>query len=115
MTLVAVGGLGACGEQTSAVCQTAVAVLSGPEGDAMGKVVLTQGPNGVLISAGVSGLAPGPHGSHISYGAEPGAGDRVACGVIKRSQQHQTPTIPRPQYHGVLAAHVAGDVLDADL
>ena len=160
-------GLAACGEETSAVGQTAVASLSGPDGDAMGKVVLTQGPNGVLISAEVTGLAPGPHGFHIhgvgactpdfsaagghfdpddeghgfmhgeswhpgdlpnihagddgiaradyfadrvslaaeadgslfdadgsaiiihakpdSYGAEPGAGDRVACGVIERS------------------------------
>lgn len=164
--LVVVIGLAACREETGAVGQTAVASMSGPDGDAMGKVVLTQGPNGVLISAEVSGLAPGPHGFHIhsvgactpdfsaagghfdpddeghgfmheeswhpgdlpnihagddgiaradyfadrvslgddadgslfdgdgsaiiihakpdSYGAEPGAGDRVACGVIKR-------------------------------
>ena len=165
--LVAIVGLGACGEETNSVGQTAVASLSGPEGDAMGKVAFTQGPNGVLISAEVSGLTPGPHGFHIhgigactpdfsaagghfdpedeghgfmheeswhpgdlpnlhagddgvaradyfadrvslavdadgslfdadgsaiiihakpdSYGPEPGAGDRVACGVIKRS------------------------------
>ena len=165
--LVVVVGLAACREDTSAVGQTALASLSGPDGDAMGEVVFTQGPNGVLISAEVSGLAPGPHGFHIhgvgactpdfsaagghfdpneeghgfmheeswhlgdlpnihagddgiartdyfadrvslapdadgslfdtdgsaiiihakpdSYGAEPGAGDRVACGVIERS------------------------------
>lgn len=165
--LVVVIGLAACGEETSAVGQTAVAAMSGPDGDAMGEVVFTQGPNGVLISAEVSGLTPGPHGFHIhgvgactpdfsaagghfdpddeghgfmhgeswhpgdlpnihagddgiaradyfadrvslaadadgslfdadgsaiiihakpdSYGAEPGAGDRVACGVIERS------------------------------
>ena len=165
--LVAIAGMGACGEDTSAVGQTAVASLSGPEGDGIGKVVFTQGPNGVLISAEVSGLTPGPHGFHIhavgactpdfsaagghfdpddeghgfmhgeswhpgdlpnlhagddgvartdyfadrvslaadadgslfdadgsaiiihakpdSYGPEPGAGDRVACGVINRS------------------------------
>ena len=164
--LVVVIGLAACREETSAVGQTAVASMSGPDGEAMGEVVFTQGPNGVLISAEVSGLAPGPHGFHIhgvgactpdfsaagghfdpndeghgfmheeswhpgdlpnihagddgiaradyfadrvslgddadgslfdgdgsaiiihakpdSYGAEPGAGDRVACGVIKR-------------------------------
>ena len=165
--LVVVVGLAACREETSAVGQTAVASMSGPDGDPMGKVVLTQGPNGVLISAEISGLTPGPHGFHIhgvgactpdfsaagghfdpddeghgfmhaeswhpgdlpniyagddgiartdyfadrislatdadgslfdadgsaiiihakpdSYGAEPGAGDRVACGVIERS------------------------------
>ncbi len=165
--LVVVVGLAACGEETSAVGQTAVASMSGPDGNPMGRVVLTQGPNGVLISAEITGLAPGPHGFHIhgigactpdfsaagghfdpndeghgfmheeswhpgdlpnihagddgiartdyfadrvslaadadgslfdadgsaiivhagpdSYGAEPGAGDRVACGVIERS------------------------------
>lgn len=165
--LVVVVGLAACQEEASSVGQTAVASLSGPDGDPMGKVVFTQGPNGVLISAKVSGLTPGPHGFHIhgvgactpdfsaagghfdpndeghgfmheeswhpgdlpnihagddgiartdyfadrvslatdadgslfdadgsaiiihakpdSYGAEPGAGDRVACGVIERS------------------------------
>ena len=31
----------------------------------MGTVTLEQGPNGVLISADVSGLTPGPHGFHI--------------------------------------------------
>lgn len=68
--LVVVIGLAACGEETSAVGQTAVASLSGPEGNAMGEVMFTQGPNGVLISADVSGLTPGPHGFHIhSVGA----------------------------------------------
>ena len=167
LALVVVIGLAACGEEPSAVGQTAIASLSGPDGDAMGEVAFTQGPNGVLISAEVRGLAPGPHGFHIhgvgactpdfsaagghfdpddeghgfmhgenwhpgdlpnihagddgiaradyfadrvslaadadgslfdadgsaiiihakpdSYGAEPGAGDRVACGVIERS------------------------------
>lgn len=44
---------------------TATATLSGPEGAPMGTVTLTQGPKGVLVSAGVEGLAPGPHGFHI--------------------------------------------------
>ena len=65
LALVVVIGLAACGEEPSAEGQTAVASLSGPDGDAMGEVVFTQGPNGVLISAEVSGLAPGPHGFHI--------------------------------------------------
>ena len=31
----------------------------------MGTVVMEQGPNGVLVSADITGLAPGPHGFHI--------------------------------------------------
>lgn len=59
-------GLAACGEdEVSNVGARAVAVMSGPDGAAMGTVELTQGPNGVLISADVFGLAPGPHGFHI--------------------------------------------------
>ena len=160
-------GLVACGEEPSGVGQRAVASISGVDGSQMGSVVLTEGPNGVLISADVNRLAPGPHGFHIhgvgactpdfsaagdhfnpsgeghgllhadgahagdlpnlyagadgvaradyftakitlsadaddsifdadgsaiiihakpdSYGADPGAGDRVACGVIERA------------------------------
>ena len=167
VVLLALLGLGACGDEPSGVGERAVAAMSGPDGSAMGTVVLTQGPNGVLIAADVNGLSPGPHGFHIhtvgactpdfaaagghfdpdgrghgfmdgggwhagdlpnihagddgvaradhfttgvtlvadgdtsvfdadgsaiiihakpdTYGAEPGAGDRVACGVIKRS------------------------------
>lgn len=160
--------LAACGDDDpSGVGATAVASMSGPDGAAMGTVALEQGPNGVLISADVKDLTPGPHGFHIhsvgactpdfsaagghfaptdhghgfmhpdgkhagdlpnvyagtdgiaradvftdqvtlaadgetslfdsdgsaiiihakpdSYGADPGAGDRVACGVIERN------------------------------
>ena len=160
--------LGGCGEdEPSGVGATAVASMSSAEGLPMGTVTLTQGPNGVLISADVGDLTPGPHGFHIhsvgactpdfsaagghfaptdhghgfmhpdgshagdlpniyagsdgtaradvftdqitlaadaetsvfdadgsaiiihakpdSYGAEPGAGDRVACGIIERN------------------------------
>lgn len=45
--------------------RTAVAVMRGPGGEAMGTVMLTQGPRGVLIQARVSGLSEGPHGFHI--------------------------------------------------
>jgi Cu-Zn family superoxide dismutase len=44
---------------------TATAVMSGPDGAAMGTVTLTQAPNGVLISADIAGLTPGAHGFHI--------------------------------------------------
>lgn len=140
---------------------SAMAAMSGPDGVAMGTVTLTQGPNGLLVSADLTGLTPGWHGFHIhetgscapdfsaagghlnpedaghgflhgpnhsgdmpnihagadgaaradvfnvkaslktvldddgaaiivhakpdSYGADPGAGDRVACGVINRN------------------------------
>ncbi len=41
------------------------AEMRSPEGTSMGMVTLTQGPNGVLVSADVAGLAPGVHGFHI--------------------------------------------------
>ena len=44
---------------------TATAMLSGPNGVAMGIVSFTQTPHGVLVSADVSGLEPGGHGFHI--------------------------------------------------
>ena len=169
--LLASLGLAACGgdggDEIAGVGQRATAAIAGADGSPMGTVTLEQGPNGVLVSADVSGLTPGPHGFHIhdvgactpdfsaagghfapsghghgfmygddqhagdlpnlyaasdgtaradvftskitlaadadttvfdadgsaiiihaqpdSYGAEPGAGDRVACGVIERS------------------------------
>lgn len=59
-------GLAACGgDSPSDAGARASAAMSGPDGAAMGTVELTQGPNGVLISADVYGLSPGPHGFHI--------------------------------------------------
>ena len=57
----------ACGADGSAgdVGATARGTLAAPDGRAMGEVTLTQTPTGVLISAEVSGLSPGPHGFHI--------------------------------------------------
>ena len=49
---------------------TARATLSAADGQVMGHAMLTQTAAGVLISAEVAGLAPGPHGFHIhSVGA----------------------------------------------
>ncbi len=48
----------------------ATAMLTGPDGTAMGTVTLTQGPFGVLIAADLMGLTPGGHGFHIhEFGA----------------------------------------------
>ena len=44
---------------------TATAAMMGKEGQALGTVTLTQGPQGVLVSADLSGLPPGGHGFHI--------------------------------------------------
>ena len=44
---------------------TATAAIMGKDGEAMGMVTLTQGPQGVLVSADLSGLPPGGHGFHI--------------------------------------------------
>ena len=49
----------------SGVGNGASAVMAGPDGSGMGTVTLEQGPNGVLVSADVSGLSPGGHGFHI--------------------------------------------------
>ena len=43
----------------------AVAEMKGVDGSPMGTVTLTQGPNGVLVSADVTGLSEGAHGFHI--------------------------------------------------
>ena len=43
----------------------ATAAIMGPDGAAMGTVTLEQGPQGVLVSADLSGLSPGGHGFHI--------------------------------------------------
>lgn len=46
------------------------AELMDAEGASLGKVALTQGPRGVLVSADLAGLEPGGHGFHIhSVGA----------------------------------------------
>ncbi len=64
--LLVLAGLTACGEDDVAgVGQTAAATMSGPDGTPMGTVTLQQGPNGVLVSADISGLTPGPHGFHL--------------------------------------------------
>ena len=44
---------------------TATAAIMGKEGEALGIVTLTQGPQGVLVSADLSGLPLGGHGFHI--------------------------------------------------
>ena len=43
----------------------ATAAMAGKDGEAMGMVNLIQGPQGVLVSADLSGLPPGGHGFHI--------------------------------------------------
>lgn len=43
----------------------ATAEIMGKDGQSMGMVTLTQGPQGVLVSADLWGLPPGGHGFHI--------------------------------------------------
>lgn len=52
-------------EKPSDVGATAKADMAAPDGTAMGTVMLTQGPNGVLVSADLSGLSEGWHGFHV--------------------------------------------------
>ena len=64
--LVALIGLASCAEDDVAgVGNTAVAAMAGPDGASMGTVTLEQGPNGVLVSADITGLEAGGHGFHI--------------------------------------------------
>ena len=65
VTLMAVTMAACTSETPSSVGATATAAMAGPDGADMGTVTLTQGPNGVLVSADVSGLSPGAHGFHI--------------------------------------------------
>lgn len=60
----------ACGgdgeeEPEAGVGITAVAVIMDAAGETLGTVTLTQGPQGVLVSAELRGLPPGGHGFHI--------------------------------------------------
>ena len=52
-------------EQAKDVGAKATAEIRGKDGEAMGMVTLTQGPQGVLVSADLTGLPPGGHGFHI--------------------------------------------------
>ena len=65
MMLAACGGNGKSVPEVTGVGNEATAVMYGPDGEDMGTVALTQGPNGVLVSAVVIGLSPGGHGFHI--------------------------------------------------
>ena len=56
---------GTARDVADAAGRTAVAAMRGPGGEAMGTVMLAQGPRGVLIQARISGLSAGPHGFHI--------------------------------------------------
>ena len=44
---------------------SATAMMAAADGSPMGTVTLTQGQNGVLVSADLAGLSPGWHGFHI--------------------------------------------------
>ena len=58
----------ACGSNEPAPVDIGAAASAGiesPQGEAMGTVTLTQGRRGVLVSADLSGLAPGAHGFHV--------------------------------------------------
>lgn len=44
---------------------SAVAKMETPEGESAGTVTLTEGPDGVLIEADLTGLEPGEHAIHI--------------------------------------------------
>lgn len=45
--------------------ESATATLQGTKGEALGEAVLTETPHGVLVTATLHDLTPGPHGLHI--------------------------------------------------
>ena len=65
MTIMLACAPAAAPSAPSDVGASATATLASPDGDAMGTVTLAQTYHGVLVSADVSGLAPGGHGFHI--------------------------------------------------
>ena len=52
-------------EPAKGVGAKAAAEVKGKDGEVLGLVTLTQGPQGVLVSADLRGLPPGGHGFHI--------------------------------------------------
>lgn len=52
-------------DAAQAVGATATAEIKDQQGDSLGVVMLTQGSQGVLVSAELSSLPPGGHGFHI--------------------------------------------------
>ena len=65
LLLAAMLGCQAADSEPAAVGTTATATMRGPGGADMGTVTLTQGPQGALVMADLSGLEPGAHGFHI--------------------------------------------------
>ena len=65
LLLAAMIGCQAADSEPAAVGTTATATMRGPGGADMGTVTLTQGPQGALVMADLSGLEPGAHGFHI--------------------------------------------------
>ena len=65
LLLAAMSGCQTGQSQPEGIGTTAVAEMQGPDGAPMGTVSLKQGPQGVLLSADLTGLAPGAHGFHI--------------------------------------------------
>ena len=63
--LVLLGAMGCDTEESLPVGEQAGAAMMSADGAPMGTVTLTQGPHGVLLSADLSGLAPGWHAFHL--------------------------------------------------
>jgi Cu-Zn family superoxide dismutase len=68
--------------------ESATATLAGPKGEAIGEAVLTQTPHGVLVTATLHDLTPGPHGFHIHEHGECTAPFTSAGGHFNPSHLH---------------------------
>ena len=65
LSLLAAVGCQSGNAAPSDVGASATAMMVAPDGSPMGTVTLTQGQNGILVSADLTGLSPGWHGFHI--------------------------------------------------
>ena len=63
--LLALVGCQATQQSAAEVGATSTAMMTAPDGSSMGMVTLTQGQNGILVSADLAGLSHGWHGFHI--------------------------------------------------
>ena len=118
---IAVAALIAGGASMAAAEPSAVADLAPTAGNgAKGRVTFTAKGDKIIVTARVSGLAPGPHGFHVHEKGDCSAGDGMSAGghFNPFGKPHGNPSAP--DHHGgdmpMLEADAAGNAtLTAEL
>lgn len=96
-TVIAFAAFGAGCASMTASGPSAVAMLEPTKGNAAaGTVTFTTKGDKVLVSARVSGLAPGSHGFHIHEKGDCSSGDGMSAGghFNPHGKAHGNPTVP---------------------